>query len=33
VMIVEFAGFGRALRNPLRIAATNQVPVTVPSLA
>jgi hypothetical protein len=33
VMIMQFAGFGRPLRNPLRVAAPVSAPLTVASLA
>ena len=32
VMVVECAGFGRALRNPLRVAPAETAPVTVQPL-
>jgi hypothetical protein len=31
VMVVEFAGFGRALRNPLAVTAATAAPVSVPA--
>lgn len=33
VMSVQFAGFGRSLRNPLRVAPRNDAPISVRSLA
>lgn len=33
VMVIAFTGFGRALRNPLRIAPASPAPIIVPSLA
>jgi hypothetical protein len=33
VMCVRFDGFGRALRNPLRVAQPLGAPITVQSLA